>query len=61
MDDSMRSMLGDIHIVMYIILAFTSIGYNLTALPESIVETYRSKKNWYEKRKQEVKFGKVDI
>jgi hypothetical protein len=54
-------MLGDIHIGLYIILAFTSIGYNLTALPESIVETYRSKKDWNEKRKQEARFRKVDV
>ena len=56
----MRSMLGDIHIGLYIVLCVVSIGYNVTDLPQSIVNTYHSNKGWLLKKKQEAKFRKVD-
>ena len=60
MELKMRSMLGDIHIGLYVVLCIISIGFNIVDLPDIIVETYHEKKEWLLKRKEEAKIKKVD-
>ena len=51
MEDYSRSMLGNMHIGLYVVLCIASIGFNIVDLPNSIVETYQENKDWLLKRK----------